>query len=99
MCDALEFDRDAETDKAEKLIVDFNVGQGEAFEEIDGAVASEAGGFYFLTGPGGTGKTRVTKVYTILSVFTDKMFPCAHPHCYCHYHRPLSMRREVEDKL
>jgi hypothetical protein len=62
--DALDCDRDVEDDLARSYSDGFTTEQRVAFEKIDQATELNTGdgGFFFLTGPGGTGKSRVVKV-------------------------------------
>ena len=69
MSDARDFDRDAEESKADAIIKGFTCEQRDAFDKIDSPTSKGDGGFYFVTGPGGTGKTRVAKVLSIVVVF------------------------------
>ena len=46
---------------ATELLQALNVDQQQAFDKINEGVQTDNGGCYFLTGPGGTGKTHVVK--------------------------------------
>ncbi|XP_015940717.1 uncharacterized protein LOC107466243 [Arachis duranensis] len=57
LLDELNFDVDALTKELKNNLSDMNIGQRKAFDVIIQAVNGNAGGFFFVYGCGGTGKT------------------------------------------
>ncbi|XP_016178018.1 uncharacterized protein LOC107620359 [Arachis ipaensis] len=63
--DKLNFDRGVLHNKFTKNFTEMNVDQGKAFEVIMKAVDANDGGFFFIYGYGGTGKTYLYKILSV----------------------------------